>query len=165
MVRLFRIALAGFAVLSLLAGKPAAADDFGAALSAYNRGDYIAAFRGWLTLAQRGDAPAQAGIGFLFHKGLGVVQDDVEAATWFQKAAEEGQAEAQLLLGTLFFFGQGVPQDYAMAFAWCEIAQSGGEADALECRDAALEHMNAAEMKQSFRLVAEWRRRHPPAAP
>jgi len=48
-----------------------------------------------------------------------------------------------------------------MAFAWCEIAQSGGEADALDCRDAALEHMSAAEMKESFRLVTEWRRRHP----
>jgi uncharacterized protein len=88
------------------------------------------------------------------------VQDDVEAAGWFQKAAEQGQAEAQLLLGTLFFWGAGVPHSYVMTFAWCEIAQAAGEADALECRDAALEHMTSAEMKQSFRLVIEWRARH-----
>ena len=54
--------------------------------------------------AEQGDPAAEAGIGFLFHKGLGVAQDDAEAATWFVKAAEQGQAEAQLLLGTLFFF-------------------------------------------------------------
>jgi uncharacterized protein len=105
-------------------------------------------------------ATAQAGLGFLFHKGLGVAQDDVEAASWFEKAAGKGQAEAQLLLGTLYFFGEGVKQNYVMAFAWCEIAQSNGQSDALECRDAALEHMTSAEITQSFRLVTEWLGRH-----
>ena len=154
-----------FAISALPAVQAAAAGDFSSGLSAYNGGDYITAFRDWLTLAEHGDAPAQAGVGFLFHKGLGVAQDDVEAAAWFEKAAEQGQAEAQLLLGSLFFFGEGVPQSYVMAFAWCEIAQSSGESDALECRDAALEHMTRAEMKRSFRLVAEWLGRHPRPTP
>jgi hypothetical protein len=57
-------------------------------------------------------------------------------------------------------FGEGVQQNYVMAFAWCEIAQSNGQSDALECRDAALEHMTSAEIKQSFRLVTEWLGRH-----
>ena len=85
----------------------AAAQDFRSGLSAYNSGDYARAFHDWLGLAEQGDPAAEAGIGFLFHKGLGVTQDDAEAATWFVKAAEQGQAEAQLLLGTLFFFGTG----------------------------------------------------------
>jgi uncharacterized protein len=140
--------------------QPATAGDFGSGLAAYNRGDYVTAFRDWYPLAEDGDAAAQAGLGFLFHKGLGVAQDDVEAASWFEKAAEKGQAEAQLLLGTLYFFGEGVQQSYVLAFAWCEIAQSNGQSDALECRDAALEHMTDAEITQSFRLVTEWRRRY-----
>jgi len=151
---------AGVAAAALLLLAAAPGGDFRAGLSAYNSGDYVTAMRDWLPLAERGDAPAQAGIGFLFHKGLGVAQDDAEAASWFEKAAEQGQAEAQLLLGTLFFFGQGVPQNYPMAFAWCEIAGTNGQSDALECRDAALEHMTSAEMKRSFRLVAEWLDRH-----
>ncbi len=151
--------------LLLSAGQPAAAGDFRSGLSAYNRGDYVTAFRDWYALAERGDAPAQAGLGFLFHKGLGVAQDDVGAATWFEKAAGKGQAEAQLLLGTLFFFGEGVQQNYVMAFAWCEIAQSNGQSDALECRDAALEHMTSAEINQSFHLVTEWQGRHSPPSP
>ena len=145
--------------------QPADASDFGSGLSAYNRGDYITAFRDWYPLAEHGEARAQAGLGFLFHKGLGVAQDDIEAASWFEKAASKGQAEAQLLLGTLYFFGEGVQQSYVMAFAWCEVAQSNGQSDALECRDAALEHMTSPEREQAFRLVTEWQAHHPRASP
>ena len=157
--------LASLVILLLSDAQPATAGDFRSGLSAYNRGDYITAFRDWHPLAEHGDAPAQAGLGFLFHKGLGVTQDDIEAASWFEKAAGKGQAEAQLLLGTLYFFGEGVQQNYVMAFAWCEIAQSNGQSDALECRDAALEHMTSAEIKQSFRLVTEWLGRHSSPSP
>jgi hypothetical protein len=143
----------------------AVAQDFRSGLSAYNSGDYTQAFRDWLGPAEQGDPAAEAGIGFLFHKGLGVVQDDAEAASWFVKAAEQGQAEAQLLLGTLFFFGRGVPQSYVSAFAWCDIAETSGQSDASECRDAALEHLSTAEMRQSFKIVSEWFTRHPRRAP
>jgi len=157
--------LVGLVIVLLSTAQPAAAGDFRSGLSAYNRGDYIGAFRDWYPLAEHGDARAQAGLGFLFHKGLGVAQDDVEAASWFEKAAGKGQAEAQLLLGTLYFFGEGVPQNYVTAFAWCEIAQSNGQTDALECRDAALEHMTSDEIKRSFRLVTEWQERLPHPGP
>jgi uncharacterized protein len=138
----------------------AVAQDFRSGLSAYNSGDYTRALREWLGPAEHGDAAAEAGIGFLFHKGLGVTQDDAEAASWFVKAAEQGQAEAQLLLGTLFFFGRGVPQSYVSAFAWCDIAETNGQSDASECRDVALEHLSPTEMQQSFNIVNEWFRHH-----
>ena len=98
--------LASFVILLLSVTWTATAGDFRSGLSAYNRGDYITAFRDWRPLAEHGDAVAQAGLGFLFHKGLGVIQDDIEAATWFEKAAAQNQAEAQLLLGTLYFLGR-----------------------------------------------------------
>jgi uncharacterized protein len=156
--------VASIVILLLSTFQPAVASDFRSGLAAYNRGDYIAALRDWYPLAENGDARAQAGLGFLFHKGLGVAQDDLEAASWFGKAASKGQAEAQLLLGTLYFFGEGVQQSYVFAFAWCEVAQSNGQSDALECRDAALEHKTSAEREQACRLVTEWqaRRSHPP---
>jgi TPR repeat protein len=143
----------------------AIAEDFRTGLSAYNNGDYTRAFREWLGPAERGDPAAQAGIGFLFHKGLGVMQDDREAASWLVKAAEQGQAEAQLLLGTLFFFGRGVPQSYVSAFAWCDIAGTNGQSDAYECRGVALEHLSPTEMQQSFGIVSEWFRRHERSVP
>jgi uncharacterized protein len=138
----------------------AVAQDFRSGLSAYNTGDFARAFHDWLGLAEKGDPAAEAGVGFLLHKGLGVAQDDAEAAKWFVKAAEQGQAEAQLLLGTLFFFGEGVPQSYVTAFAWCDIAETSGQSDASECRDAALEHMTPGEMTESFKIVTDWLSRH-----
>jgi TPR repeat protein len=157
--------LAWLIVATVVTGGAAFAQDFRSGLSAYNSGDYARAFHDWLGLAEHGDAAAEAGIGFLFHKGLGVTQDDAEAASWFVKAAEQNQAEAQLLLGTLFFFGQGVPQSYVSAFAWCDIAETNGQSDAGECRDAALEHMTAAEMTQSYKIVRDWLAKHWPATP
>lgn len=160
-----RVALMAGLILFVTVAVPACgtadAQDFRSGLSAYNSGDYTRAFHDWLGLAEQGDPAAEAGIGFLFHKGLGVTQDDAEAATWFVKAAEQGQAEAQLLLGTLFFFGQGVPQSYVTAFAWCDIAETNGQSDASECRDVALEHMTRDEMAQSFKIVTDWLERHP----
>jgi uncharacterized protein len=163
-LRLLVVSLA-LSTTAVPASGTAVAQDFGAGLSAYNSGDYTRAFRDWLGPAERGDPAAEAGIGFLFHKGLGVTQDDTEAASWFVKAAEQGQAEAQLLLGTLFFYGHGVPQSYVSAFAWCDIAETNGQSDASECRDVALEHLSPAEMKQSFKIVSEWFKRHPHPAP
>ncbi len=142
----------------------AGAQDFRSGLSAYNTGDYTRAFHDWFGLAEQGDPAAEAGIGFLFHKGLGVTQDDAEAAKWFVKAAEQGQAEAQLMLGTLFYYGNGVPQSYVTAYAWCSIAETSGKSDASECRDAALEHMSAAEMQESFKIVSDWFNQHQRAA-
>jgi TPR repeat protein len=144
------------AAAAVLVCDEASAQDFRSGLTAYNSGDYPRAFHDWLGLAERGDPAAEAGIGFLFHKGLGVTQDDTEAATWFVKAAEQNQAEAQLLLGTLFFYGEGVPQSYVSAFAWCDIAETNGQSDASECRDAALERMTPEEMARSFKIVTDW---------
>jgi uncharacterized protein len=161
--------LAGWVSFVVVALMPAcggaATQDFRSGLSAYNGGDYARAFHDWLGLAEQGEPAAEAGIGFLFHKGLGVTQDDAEAAAWFVKAAEQGQAEAQLLLGTLFFFGQGVPQSYVSAFAWCDIAETNGQSDAAECRDASLERMTPGEMAESFKIVSDWQGRHLRAAP
>jgi TPR repeat protein len=164
MYRIRRVALALLVAVTALGCGTAAAQDFRSGLSAYNGGDYTRAFRDWLGPAEQGDPAAEAGIGFLFHKGLGVTQDDAEAAAWFVKAAEQNQAEAQLLLGSLYFFGQGVRQSYVSAFAWCDIAETNGQSDASECRDAALEHMTPAEMAESYKIVSDWQGRHPQSA-
>jgi TPR repeat protein len=135
-------------------------DDFRAGLSAFNRGDFAAAMRLWRPLADADEARSQAGIGFMYHRGLGVKTDDVQAAIWLRKAAEQGQAEGQLMLGSLYFFGMGVPQSYPTAYAWCELAQDNGQAEAQICRDAALQSMKADEdLRDAFRMVREFRER------
>jgi TPR repeat protein len=136
-------------------------EEFRRGLSAYNIGDYVTALRLWRSLAESGEPRAQAGIGFMYHRGLGVGVDDHEAALWLRRAAEQGQAEGELMLGMLFYYGRGVPQSYVRAYAWCELAEIGGNADATLCRDAALESMPSdAERQEAFRLVVDLQERY-----
>src|SRR5690606_10451302 len=63
--------------------------------AAYERGDYHAAFREFMTLALAGDSVAQYNLGSLYYRGQGVPQNHVEAARWYRRAADQGLAEAQ----------------------------------------------------------------------
>ncbi len=155
----FAIACLAAFVVATRAGS--AEEDFRSGLSAFNRGDYIAAMRFWRPLADNNEPRSQAGIGFMYHRGLGVKTDDAQAAIWLRKAAEQGQAEGQLMLGSLYFFGLGVPQSYATAYAWCELAQDNGQAEGQMCRDAALQSITAdADRRDAFKMVSEFRERY-----
>ena len=135
-------------------------EEFRTGLSAFNSGDFATALRAWRPLAEGNEARSQAGIGFMYHRGLGVKVDDQQAAVWLRKAAEQGQAEGQFMLGSLYFFGQGVPQSYSRAYAWCELAQDNGQAAAQLCRDAALQSLTAdEELRDAFRILGELRDR------
>jgi hypothetical protein len=73
--------------LSLLAGCQAGVD-------AAKRGDYAAAYRERLPLAEQGDADAQYNLGVMYDTGSGVSQDYVEAFAWLNLAAAQGQTGA-----------------------------------------------------------------------
>src|SRR6188472_973318 len=102
-VRFLRLVL--LVVLSVMPAIAAPADQaFRQGLSAYHSGDYQKALKIWLPLAQREDAASQAGIGFMYHRGMGVTTDNRRAAFWLRKAAEHGQPEGQFMLGSLYFY-------------------------------------------------------------
>src|SRR5258706_12051052 len=86
--------IGAIAVITCLAVHPLRAapvdQEFRKGLSAYYGGRFDEAMRFWLPLAQREDAPAQAGIGFMYYRGLGVAVDYPKAALWLRKAAEHG---------------------------------------------------------------------------
>ena len=144
-------------------GAAPADPEFRNGLSAYNGGNYLKALEIWLPLAQHENAPAQAGVGFIYHRGLGVRIDDQKAFFWLHKAAEHGQPEGQMMLGTLYFYGQGVEQSYVQAYAWCDLAQDGGSADAEDCRGAALQSLRSdVDLKRAFQLSVDLHHRFGP---
>jgi TPR repeat protein len=148
--------LAGLVCLFAVAGGRAQAQDFGSGLSAYYSGGYLEAMRIWRPLADKGDARAQAGIGYMFLRGLGTDVDTDLAKGWYEKAAAQGQAEAQLMLGLMYFYGQGVTRNFIWAYAWCQMAYINGNPDAFACRDASIESMtDSAQMTESFRLAQQ----------
>ena len=151
-------------VLTIAPALAAPADQaFREGLSAYNSGNFQKAMKIWLPLAQKEDAASQAGIGFMFHRGMGVAIDNQKAAYWLRKAAEHGQPEGQFMLGSLYFYGTGVEKSYVQAYAWCDLAQDGGSADAQGCRNAALQSLASEDdQKAAFRLSLDLHRRlHP----
>jgi hypothetical protein len=90
-----RIAATLVAVALLFSAGSAWADleDAGAA---YDRGDYETAIREYRPLAEKGEASAQAQLGWMYENGEGVPENDVELVKWFRKAAEQGHEDAKL---------------------------------------------------------------------
>ena len=107
---------------------PPAWADFDAGVAAYDSGDYETAFREFKTLAEQGDAHAQFNLGYMYHKGEGVPQDDAEAVKWLSKATVQGYAGVQSLLGNMY--EKGFLQDNAEAVKWYQKAAAQGNADA-----------------------------------
>jgi TPR repeat protein len=76
--------------------------------------------------AQRGDAAAQAELGWKYASGDGLPRDHAEAVKWFRKAADQGNVAAQINLGVSYARGEGVSQDYAAAAKWYRKAADQG---------------------------------------
>jgi len=104
--------------------------DYQAGVTAYQAGDFRTAYQEWQPLAQQGDAEAQNALGALFDHGLGVNQDQVKAAYWYEKAAKQNFPLAMRNLGTLYANGHGVPLDIDQAKSWLQRAADAGDEEA-----------------------------------
>ena len=114
-------------ILMLGLAAPARAD-FMTALSAYDAGDYAAAFTEWRRLAANGDSESQVALAGLYEAGLGAPRDYREAAGWYHKAAVHGHRTARLNLGELYARGRGVRRDVVRAWYWLGLAAADGSA-------------------------------------
>ena len=103
-----------FTVLPLMP-HPATADPVADGLGAYERGDYLAAYRLCLPWAQNGNRDAEFLIGLMYAEGHGVRQSYAEAARWYQDAADDGQDAAENNLGQMYAGGRGVRRSLAQA--------------------------------------------------
>jgi len=103
--------------------------------SSENPADQIAAtLRRIRAGAEQGNSAAQFNLGVMYATGLGTVQDDAEAVTWYRKAAEQGNARAQYNLGIAYRDGRGVPKDDVQANAWLRKA-AGQDLPQLDAQD------------------------------
>jgi TPR repeat protein len=81
-------------------------------------------------LAERGDAEAQARLGWMYLNGEGIPLDFAEGVRWTRLAANQHLARAQFCLGLLYQHGQGVSQDNVEAVKWYRLAAEQGLAQA-----------------------------------
>src|SRR5215467_2874299 len=72
--------------------------------------------------ADRGDAHAQAILGFMYANGRGVPQSYDVAVDWYLRSAEQGDPDGQHLLGLMYDKGFGVNADVVLAYKWLNLA-------------------------------------------
>src|SRR5258706_14796961 len=93
-IRAVRIVLVGL-LLWLAAAAPTATGSLADGASAPRRGGPPTAARQLIARAERGDARAQAQLGFMYEYGRGVPQNFVIAAHWYCCASEQWEPSAQ----------------------------------------------------------------------
>jgi len=121
--------VSGFLGLAVLTGPTAlpAHADYQSGVDAYYKGDFRAAYDAWLPLAEAGDPVAQNSLGALYDHGLGVIEDNAEAARWYEMAAQQGFPLAMRNIGNQYATGHGVPFDLEAAKQWYERAAAAGD--------------------------------------
>lgn len=112
--------------------------------------------------AARGNAVAEARLGWLYLNGRGVPQDFHLAAKWFYRAAVQGEGFAQYQLALMYNKGDGVPRDYLLAYMWLNLSASqavGQDGDfKARMRDAIASKMTDAQIKTAQRMAVGWYR-------
>jgi TPR repeat protein len=157
--KVFLIAACAAMLLPLAAGL-AQAQSVRQGVAAFKRQDYVSASRIFIPLAERGVAPAQSYLGFMFETGRGVPQNYTEAAMWYRRAAEQGDSLAQYSLGLLYDKGFGVPRDIVEAGKWLNLSTAAAPPRAREARarirDAVASKMTRGEIAQARLRALEW---------
>ena len=139
---------------------PAFADGLARGAGAYSSGNYARAVRELTPGAFRGDARAQAQLGFMYENGFGVPQNYAAAADLYQSAAAQGDAFAQSRLGLSYDKGHGVPQNLILSYKWLALAAARAtrrERDFYRrLRDAVASKMSSDQIVEGQRLALIW---------
>lgn len=158
--------LVGALALLLSSVTPAKAD-LEAGKRAYEQGDYAAALRELMPLAEQGNGEAESLLGRMYSAGEGVRPDMNQAVKWFQAAAEQGNPQAQCQLGTIYLTGGAVPKDTAQGLKLLKLSAEQGYADAY--LTLGLAYMNLKDIPHDPVQADMWLRlavaQHDPIAP
>lgn len=95
--------------------------------AAWQAGRYADAIRGAQSLANDGNARAQALLGRAYYEGIGLPRDYNWALTWFEKAVAHGNADAMFFLGLMHEHGRGVPRSLTRALDLFDRAAALGQ--------------------------------------
>ncbi len=87
-------------------------------------------FEQYLQDAEAGNSDAQCKVAECYGKGIGIEQNEAEAAKWFRKAAEQGDGYAQDSLGMCYEYGIGVCRDFKTVIEWYEMSAAQGNESA-----------------------------------
>jgi TPR repeat protein len=146
------------AVLIMAAGAVASSTANGASTA---RRFHVGSPAAIIRLAERGNALAQAKVGFMYEYGRGLPQDFILAAKWYSRAAEQGEPHGQHFLGLLYDKGRGVPEDAIESYKWLNLAAARAERRDrdyyIRMRDAIASKMDRYAIAEGQRRARAWR--------
>ena len=123
-------AITACAVLTTATVAFAASAEYERGLSAFKKRDYEEAIGIWKPLAVDGNVAAQFNLGRMYDNGIGVPEDDAEAAVWYSRAAAAGFTPAQREMAMAYIEGEGVSTDPAKGIQLLHEAADAGDPDA-----------------------------------
>jgi TPR repeat protein len=101
--------------------------DLTAGLAAFEAKNYTNAFKFLKPIAEGGDAEAQCIVANMYHLGLGLKRDVLEAVKWYKKSASQGYGVASNNLAGIFAIGdRGISIDRVEAKKWYRQAREQG---------------------------------------
>ena len=128
---MFRIALALFIMINAISF----ADNFSDAVDAYDRQDYVEAYRLFTELEDLGHVDAMNNLATMYQTGTGVPRNYVRAAELYLSSAKAGHIDAAFNYSTLTRLGIGTEKNMAESYAWATIAARHGASDLVAYRD------------------------------
>ena len=152
--------ICGALVLAMSATAATAADAVVDTATIASYGDPDTALKRIGPQARRGNARAEALLGYMYEHGLGVPQSWPAAVDYYLLAAEQGDSTGQYLLGLMYDKGFGVSRDVVQAYKWLNLAASHGPKNNreyfLRLRDAVASKMTRAQLDLGQQLALEW---------
>jgi TPR repeat protein len=119
-----------------------------------------AAVRRTITAAERGNAHAQALLGFMYANGQGVPQSRDLAVDWYERSAQQGDPTGQYLLGLMYDKGFGVTADVVVAHKWLNLAAAHAPRQSRDrfelIRDAVGSKMTKAQLEVAQKLAVDF---------
>ncbi len=124
------------------------------AVAAYAAQEYASAHELLLPLADYGDLDAEYRLGVLYDNGLGVEQDLLLAADYYQRSAVKGNFLAATNLGSMYLDGRGVDANLDTAVGLYATAAAAGVAEAQRTYAALL--MEGRGIEQDTSAALNW---------
>lgn len=149
---MLRITLA----LLIMINAVSVADNFSDAVDAYDRQDYVEAYRLFTELEELGHVDATNNLATMYQTGTGIPRDYVKSAELYLSAAKAGHIDAAFNYSTLSRLGIGTHKNMAESYAWAVVAARHGASDLVAYRDVLAtkispeELMTGSEMAEKF---------------
>ena len=102
------------------------------AMEALKAENYLLAKEIWTQESDAGNPRAQAALGLLYYKGLGVEKNLEESFRWFLESAKNDLLKGQVAVANMYFKGLGVSRDFVSAYIWARLASRSGNEKAKE---------------------------------